>query len=153
MPTVWRLVKTRFAAAAFDGEGARIYGGRWNSPGVSVAYASETISLAMLEIMVHLKTDEILPSYSRVSAEFSDNFMRAISLGSLPSNWKDYPPPVETAAIGDEWIAAGSSAVLRVPSVLVETEHNFLLNPAHSDFSKIIIGTPESFPFDDRLRK
>ena len=153
MPIVWRLVKTRLAASAFDGEGARRYGGRWNSPGLSVAYASETISLAMLEVMVHLRTGEILPSYSRISAEIPDGLVRAISPGSLPPNWKVYPAPAETAAIGDAWVRTGSTPVLMVPSVVVETEHNFLLNPAHPDFGRITIGAPQPFPFDVRLKK
>lgn len=137
MPTVWRLVKTRFAASAFDGEGARLYGARWNGPGVKVAYASETISLAMLEVVVHLKSGEILPAYSRISADIPDELVKRLSRRKLPLNWKDYPAPAATAAIGDAWVAAGSSVVLMVPSVLIETEHNFLLNPDHPDFTRI----------------
>jgi len=151
MPIAWRLVKTKFAATAFDGEGARLHGGRWNSAGVGVAYASESTSLAMLEILVHVGTMEPMPSWSRISVDIPSRLVRTHPRASLPANWKRYPSPLETAAIGDDWVKSGSSAVLKLPSVLIETEHNFLINPRHPDFAKIGIGPPEPFPFDERL--
>ena len=151
MPIAWRLVKSKFAAAAFDGEGARLFGGRWNSAGVRVAYASESTSLAMLEILVHVEMGALLPSWSRIRVDIPGRLVRTQPRESLPPNWKRYPSPAETAAIGDDWVKSGSSAVLKLPSVLIETEHNFLINPLHPDFAKIGIGAPEPFPFDERL--
>lgn len=153
MPTVWRFVKTRYAATAFDGEGAREFGGRWNSPGTRVAYASGSVSLAMLEVLVHLNTSAILASYSLVSARVPDSLVQIFPADQLPANWKDSPAPAESAAIGDAWVSQGTAAVLALPSVIVEMEVNFLLNPAHRDFSRITLGIPRRYPFDKRLRR
>lgn len=153
MVTLWRLVKTRYAASAFDGEGARLFGGRWSSPGTRVAYASNSAALAILEVLVHLESNQILSAYSLITARVPDDLIDDLPTRSLPPNWKTYPPPAETAAIGDAWVKSAASAVLKVPSVLTESEFNFLLNPAHPKFQKINIGDPVPFAFDKRLRK
>lgn len=153
MPRVWRLVKTRYAATAFDGEGARLYGGRWNSPGVRVVYGAGSVALAILEVLVHLNASELLPAYSLVSAEVPDDLVELLPAAALPANWKASPPPAETVAVGDGWVAAGRTAALAVPSAVVETERNYLLNPAHPGFSRIVVGLPERFAFDPRLAR
>jgi RES domain-containing protein len=152
LPTIWRLIKTKRAATAFDGEGAKLYGARWNSPGVRVAYGSGSVALAVLEVLVHLQASQFLPSYSLCSAIIPDDLVETLPTASLPANWKHSPAPAETAAIGDSWIASGSRAVLSVPSVIVESEPNYLLNPAHTDFARITIRAPVAFEFDPRLR-
>ena len=152
MPSAWRLTKTRYLATAWDGEGARKAGGRWNPPGVAVVYASGSLSLALVEVLVHLPAD-ILPAYSAVPVDFDDALVTAVAPGELPRNWKDNPPPPSTQAIGAAWVAKGTSAVLRVPSVIVPGEFNFAINPAHGDFGRIRIGDPMAFPFDPRLAR
>ena len=122
MPTAWRLVKTRYAATAFDGEGARLYGARWNSPGTRVAYAADSVSLAILEVLVHLQSSQVLPSYSLLGVEIPDDLIERLDPSVLPRDWKRFPPPASLQAIGDAWVQAGSAAVLRVPSVIVESE-------------------------------
>jgi len=77
MPTGWRIVKTRFVQQAFDGEGARLYGGRWNSPGVKMIYTSESLALAALEILAHLGQSSTLASYSRCAVHFDDALVRS----------------------------------------------------------------------------
>jgi RES domain-containing protein len=146
-------VKTKYAATAWDGEGAREYGGRWNSPGTRVAYASASVSLAMLEVLVHLNRSELFASYSLVSARIPDRLVEIFSREMLPSNWKESPAPAEAIAIGDAWVSAGRSVALAVPSVIVDTELNYLVNPAHRDFSRITLGIPRKYPFDTRLRR
>lgn len=153
MRTIWRLLKTRFASSAFDGEGARLYGGRWSSPGTRVAYASNSASLAILEVLVHLDASQMLSSYSLIAASVPDELIQELPPRALPSNWRVYPAPAETAMIGDAWVRSGSSVVLRVPSVLVDAEYNFLVNPAHADFSKVVVGDAVPYVFDHRLRK
>jgi RES domain-containing protein len=153
MPRVWRLVKTRYAATAFDGEGARLYGGRWNSPGVRVVYGSGSVALAMLEVLVHLNASELLPSYSLVSADVPDDLVEVLPAAARPASWRDSPPPAEAAAVGDAWVAAARSAALAVPSAIVEAERNYLLNPAHADFARVEVAPPERFVFDPRLTK
>ena len=150
MPSAWRLTKTKYLSTAWDGEGAKKAGGRWNSPGVPVVYASGSLSLALVEVLVHLPA-KILPAYSALSLEFDTSLVTVVAPGQLPRNWKDSPPPPTTQGIGDDWVAGGTSAVLRVPSVVVPGEFNFILNPAHRDFGRIRIGTPLPFPFDPRL--
>ena len=151
MATGWRIVKSRYASTAFDGEGARLYGGRWNSPGTRMVYTSSTISLAVLEVLVHLQEASILSSYSLISAGFDDALVERMDRSMLPDGWRSYPAPSELQRIGDEWVRRQRSAVLEVPSVIVERESNYLLNPAHPDFSSVVIGEPEPFTFDERL--
>jgi RES domain-containing protein len=150
MATGWRIVKSRYAAAAFDGEGARLYGGRWNSPGTRMVYTSSTISLAVLEALVHLQEASLLSSYLLISVSFDDALVERLERSRLPDVWRTYPPPSELQRLGDEWVRSRRSAVLEVPSVIVERESNYLLNPAHPDFS-LVIGEPEPFTFDERL--
>lgn len=151
MPIAWRIVKTRFAAQAFDGEGARLYGGRWNSVGVRMVYTAGSVSLAVLEILVHLENTDVLPAYSLCAVHFDDTVVTNLDRARLPPNWRDSPSPPELLTIGDAWIASGKSAVLEVPSAIVESESNYLINPAHPDFASVVIEPSQPFTFDPRL--
>ena len=150
MPTAWRLTKTKYLTTAWDGEGARRTGGRWNSVGNAVVYTSGTLSLALVETLVHLPSG-ILPAYSAQRADFDESLVAILEDKDLPANWRSDPLPASTRAIGDAWILAGNRAVLRVPSVVVPMEFNYVLNPKHPDFARVTIGTPMAFPFDPRL--
>ena len=150
MATGWRIVKSRHASTAFDGEGARLYGGRWNSPGTRMVYTSSTISLAVLEVLVHLQEASLLSSYSLIFAGFDDALVERLDRSRLPDGWRSYPAPSELQRIGDEWVQSQRSVVLEVPSVIVVRESNYLLNPAHPDFSSVVIGEPEPFTFYER---
>lgn len=152
MPTGWRIVKTARAATAFDGEGARLFGGRWNSPGTRVVYTAQSEALAALELLVHLGSHQILGAYSAIPATFDDALVTAVDPASLPADWRAYPAPPALAAIGDAWIASAASVVLRVPSVLVPDESNYLIDPAHRDVRRVKIGQGKSFRFDPRLK-
>ncbi|HLA10982.1 MAG TPA: RES family NAD+ phosphorylase [Pyrinomonadaceae bacterium] len=151
MPTAWRIVKTRFAAQAFDGEGARLNGGRWTSVGVRMIYTAGSISLAVLELVVHLENTDVLPSYSLCAVHFDNAVVTSLDRSRLPDNWATSPPPPELFAIGDAWIAGQSSVVLEVPSAVVESETNYLMNPAHPDFKSLTIDPPRPFMLDQRL--
>lgn len=153
MPTAWRLVKTRHAQHAFDGEGARQFGGRWNSLGTPVIYCSESLALAALELLVHLQFSQVLKAYTAFRVGFPDTIVTPLDEARLPDKWRDYPPPPELQRFGDDWVAAGRSAVLRVPSAVVEHEYNYLLNPSHPEFANVSIGDPQPFQFDPRLAK
>lgn len=150
MPSAWRIVKTTHLATAWDGEAAARYGGRWNSPRVQVVYASATLSLALVEILVHLPSG-VLPSFSAVPVEFDDEIVTTLALADVPSNFQRDPAPRETIEIGDAWLRSAASAVLSVPSVIVPVERNYLFNPRHPDFAKVRIGRPQGFPLDARL--
>lgn len=149
--TLYRIAKTRYASTAFDGEGARINGGRWNSVGVRVAYASQSTALATLEVMVGLQKSNLLSAYSLVSAQVDEAKLEILLPTALPTNWRNHPPAPESQAIGDLWVAEQRSLVLKVPSAIIDGEFNFLVNPAHSDFGSVTISAPTTFAFDPRL--
>jgi RES domain-containing protein len=151
MPTAWRLVKTRHADSAFDGEGARRHGGRWNSPGTRIAYAAETRALCLLEVLAGLGTVKPLQSYVLIPVTFDDALVLSVPIDDLPPDWRRSPPPASTRRLGDAWAEQQRSAILRVPSVLVPAEHNYLLNPAHPDFRDLRIGVSEEVAIDARL--
>ncbi len=153
MIEAWRIVKAKHAAAAFDGEGARILGGRWNSPGTRMVYTSATAALAALEMLVHLGRGMTLPAYVLIACHFEPSLVTDIEASRLPRNWRSYPAPPELQTIGDDWAKRGTSAVLRVRSAVVNKESNYLLNPEHSDFAKIRIKAAEPFALDLRLMK
>ncbi len=150
MLTAWRLTKTKHLATAWDGEGAKRVGGRWNSPGTAVVYASATLSLALAETLVHLPGG-LLPAYTAIPITFDESLVRGLDSRELPGDWNAHPPPVSTQVIGDAWVAAAESPILRVPSVVVPGEFNYLLNPRHADFPRAGIGKAIPFPFDPRL--
>jgi RES domain-containing protein len=150
LTAAWRLVKTRFLATAWDGEGARAVGGRWNSVGVPVVYVASSLSLALVEVLVHLPAG-LLAAYSAVPVSFEGTHAAELADRDLPADWREVPPPDSTRAIGDRFVADGRALALRVPSVVVPSESNYLLNPAHPAFASIRIGAPVSFPFDPRL--
>jgi RES domain-containing protein len=149
--TSWRIAKAKYATSLFDGEGARLFGGRWTSPGVSVVYTADSAALATLELLVHLSTSSVLPGYVLATSSFAEKLVSQVNRSDLPGNWRAYSAPPELQLIGDRWFRAAASAVLKVPSVVIETECNYLLNPQHKDFPSIRVSTPEPFQFDARL--
>jgi len=153
MRTAWRLTKTKHLRHAFDGEGARLYGGRWSSPGRRVVYVSESLALAVLEVLVHVQDAAILPAYSTIRVTFDDALVILVNRSSVPKNWRQSPPPPEAQAVGDAWIDAASSAILEVPGAVVEREHNYLINPAHKDFNVVATEPAAPYESDSRLLK
>ena len=148
---LWRLTKARCAQTAFDGEGARLYGGRWNSPGRAVVYLAGSLALAALEILVHVRSQAELEGYVKIRVEASEDLVGTVE--ALPKNWQQGRAPDETRAIGDTWLRAGETPLLRVPSVIIPEEYNYLLNPQHPRFSDLTVGEAEPFSFDPRLRE
>lgn len=154
---IWRLVKAGRELGAWDGEGAFRFGGRWNSKGVRVVYASSSVSLALLEVLVHLDPGMELPALRVLPAE-----LPAELVSDLPAEGRktrvrgeDFSFPYslhESRKIGDEWAEGGWGVGLRVPSVVVPNEVNYVLNPGHPDFHRIRFGRPMVFALDERLR-
>ena len=149
---VWRIIKAKHVDVAYSGEGARRFGGRWNSPGMSVVYMAESRSLAALEMLVHLNSQSLLGSYVIGRAVIQEKWIESVRIDSLPENWREFPASPELRGIGDRWLQAGKAAVLKVPSAVVVGEFNYLLNPAHADFAKITFGEFQPFAFDARLK-
>ena len=150
MKRAWRIVKKAHAATAFSGEGARRFGGRWNSPGTPVVYTSGTLALAALEILVHLNPPVRL-EYVAIPFDFEDAWVQKLKLSDLPADWMEEPPPPSTQLLGDRWVKQARSAILELPSTIVRIEPNYLLNAAHPDFRKVRIGKAMPFAFDPRL--
>lgn len=148
---LWRLVKTKYADTAFDGEGARMHGGRWNSPGTRVAYGSDSSALAVLEVLVNLKDDSILSSYSLITATIPDKLVETLDRRTLPANWRSSPVPPAVQVIGDKWAKNNESLALRVPSGIVEASDNIVINPLHPDFHRFQVSSVDRYKFDERL--
>lgn len=148
----WRIIKEKHAKAAFSGEGARVYGGRWNSTGVGVVYCSEHLSLAALETLVHIVPVMLRDKFRAYRVRFSENLLATVSDRKLPKAWDAQPPGPASKSIGDEWVKSKRSVVLAVPSVLVPIERTLLLNPNHPDFRKVEIKDMGTFVLDPRLR-
>ena len=154
MPSAWRIVKAKHAAHAFDGEGARLYGGRWTSVGQSAVYTSSTVALATLELLVHLDSAAPLAAYVLFGVTIPETVVSIVDPVSLPRDWRASPAPAALQALGDRWLEEGRSAVLRVPSAVVGAvgvEFNYLLNPAHLDFHLITIGPEQPYDVDERF--
>ncbi|OLE82416.1 MAG: hypothetical protein AUF76_09505 [Acidobacteria bacterium 13_1_20CM_2_65_9] len=152
MTRVYRILRKRYAKTPFDGEGAYRYGGRWSSPGIRLAYASEHLSLAMIEYFVHLDRDDPPPDLVMAAADVPDDVSRvSIGPGSLLATWRQTPAPAVLAVIGDRFARRRRAAILVVPSALAPDESNWLLNPAHPDFTRIRTHPPEPFAYDTRF--
>ena len=149
----WRVVSQKYAASAFDGEGARRSGGRFNSPGTPVVYASDTLALAVLEVVVHLPTYHALRERVAFHLDIPDDLIETLAEHDLPGDWRSTPPSRSTQTLGDDWVTRADSAVLQLPSVLLPHHTNLILNPAHPDVSQITIGSGEAIPVDPRLIK
>lgn len=152
MLTVWRLVTARFADTAFSGDGARLYGGRWNRKGVPLVYAAGSQSLAVLEMLV--QDEPLRARYVMIRVRIPEKIkIRYLKIADLPHDWRDLAAREQLQKIGTEWARKRTGAVLAVPSAVIPSESNYLLNPLHPDFKRIEIGKPEAFVTDVRLRK
>lgn len=144
--TAWRITLARYAEAAFDGEGARRYGGRFNRPGTPVVYAASTLALAMLA------------QHVVQSVTFDAEDVLVLEWEALPPGWNAPVPPPAVQEVGTRWAASKASLFLRVPSVLIpdeafEQEHNYLINPLHPRASELEIGPARALAFDERFFK
>ena len=153
MITAWRIIKARHKDDAFSGEGARLRGGRWNSKGTAIIYTAGSLALAAMEMVVNLPRPKLLREFVRIPVQIPLNLIIDFPFDQLPNNWNSHPVSPSTKTIGDRWVHEKQSSVLKVPSVVIPQEYNYLLNPNHPDFEIISIGTPISFLFDPRLTR
>ena len=148
---IWRICKARYADEAFSGMGARRFGGRWNTPGVPMVYASSSLALAAIELFVHLEPnlqpDDLVSIAATLPAEEP-----ALRLGpdQLPTGWwtDDFEP---LRVLGDKWIREKSSLAVEVPSAALRVEWNVLVNPQHPAIAEIKVEEPQPFHFDARM--
>lgn len=152
---LWRLAQAKRAHNAFDGEGAARWGGRWNPKGVRCVYTSESSSLTVLEVLVHMEKHHFFGArYVFFAVDVPERVkVDTVDPADLPDDWRRTPAPIALHETGKAWIERGESALLRVPSALTPGEHNVLLNPLHPDFTALKIHDRMPYQFDGRLWK
>jgi RES domain-containing protein len=148
---VWRLTRKRHLDTALSGEGARRFGGRWNSRGVAVVYASESLELALLEALVHVDVEVLPRDYWQVSFEVPDDLI-VPPPRRLPRGWDALPPyQPGVQKVGDDWAGSASSLALRVPASVLPERFNVLLNPAHPGIGQVREVSRERLNWPPRL--
>ncbi len=151
---VWRICQKRHVSAAFDGVGAEKIGGRWNHKGHRMVYTSSTLSLASLELFVHLEPNSMPDDLYSVCATIPDEAsVEELAVDDLPRGWRSYPAPTKLQDIGTQWIHEQRSFALIVPSAVNPEEANILLNPVHPDAASVVKARSKPFQFDPRMRK
>ena len=156
--TLYRIASdsARYHADDLSGVGAKHEGGRWNSPGVAVCYASTTIALAALETLVHVTAGLSLP-LNRILLEISVPELVWDARENFPERaastvgWNVSPPCLVSLSWGDAWVRESRSCVACVPSVIVPEEQNVLLNPAHPAATLITATKRRVWSYDPRF--
>lgn len=152
MIRVYRIVREPYSKTPLDGEGSYRFGGRWSSPGTRIAYTAEHLSLAIIEYFVHIEASDPPKDLVVVAADIPDTVSRvALTPEELPSNWRQVPAPTRLAVVGDSFAAERKSAILVLPSALVPSESNWLVNPLHPEFAEIRVNPAEPFHYDARF--
>ncbi len=148
---LWRMCRQVHAAKAFSGEGARLYGGRWNSTSVKMVYTSTSLALAAIETFVHLEPNLQPDDLVSIECELPDEIeTERLDVRSLPHHWQIMGDE-SLRKFGDAWIRTGQTLSLYVPSAAIRGEWNILINPDHALFRKLKIGEPKPFQFDLRM--
>lgn len=145
----WRIVRPAYAANPLSGAGAARWGNRWNSTGVRIGYAATSRPLAVLEMLVHVSRENMPLDTVLVPLEIPDDLVT--ELADWPDGWNDFPYSVSSRRVGDRWIEQAPALAMLVPSAVLPSERNILINPAHEHFRKIQIGDPEPDAMDKRL--
>lgn len=156
MIDAWRLASPEHARTVGDmlsGDGARRYGGRWNSPGRRAVYLGGSLALAAMELLVHLRAAAVLGTCRKLRVRIPKALVTAVPECDLPADWATPRLHPVTQQIGDRWLDSGASAVLRVPSAIVIGEANYIVNPLHPGFGRIEAGAIHGFRFDARVLK
>ncbi len=148
---IWRICKGKHKETAFSGEGGLYAAGRWTPKGSLAVYTSESLALATLEVFVHTESNAI-PLIS-ICAFLTENItVEEIKIDDLPSIWQEESAYPSLQVIGEEWLRSKRTAVLKVPSVIVPFEYNYILNPKHPDLT-ISTDSSLNFKFDRRMWK
>ena len=150
---VYRIVKSKWAQA-LDGEGSRRYGGRWNHPGTSCIYTSESRALALLEYTINTNPDDIPRRLSIVTLQLHEPITSNIStvkISSLPGDWRNSPAPASTKDFGTGLLKENTPA-LRMPSVIIPEEFNVLLNPVNFVRGSVKVTAVQDLVYDIRIK-
>ena len=151
---VWRVARKAHAEHPLSGEGARLHGGRWNHAGVPVVYTSQSLSLAVLEYLVNVSVADLPDDLVSVQIEIPDELrVTSIAIKDLPNGWRTFPAIEDLKDIGTNWASKGSTPILIVPSVVIPTELNYLINPKHRLIDRLRIVSVDLFALDARLSR
>ncbi len=148
---VYRITGKKHAGD-LNGKGAAMFGGRWNKKGSPVLYTGENKEIALLETIVHTPA-LLIPELDILTLEIPDDSVTEIEINQLPENWKVYPAPTILSEIGEKWIEEGKTIALKVPSCIIHSSHNYILNCKHPDYFRVILVERVHFEFDSRLKK
>lgn len=148
---VWRIYRWEYKESAFTGEGAKLFGGRFNSEGVAAVYTSGSLSLSLLEILVQSNDRSYLRHCVIFFVDIPTSLIDIPKQSDFPDEWDQIPYGHTSQHFGDKWFSANTNPVLRIPSVVVPIEFNYVLNPNHPDFEQILITESEEKEIDPRL--
>ena len=151
MATFYRLVQEQWASSAQSGEGARMYGGRWNPPGVVAVYLAGSRALAALEVVVHAPRQALRMEWRIFEVLIPDEWIEKSASSPLPADWRSYPDSPAAQAYGGAWLNRGEAVALQLPSVIIPEEPVLLMNPRHPDAGRVKWSAPRPFSFDPRL--
>ncbi len=149
---VYHLGHTKFAYS-LTGEGAKLHGGRWNKIGVPCIYTSESKSLSVLEYAANVRLEEMPVSLSITVYELPEKSWKEISVDQLPKNWQEVPIPEENKLMATELLQSLNILALKIPSIIIPSEYNFILNPLATKFETIKIVEVHNFTMDKRIKK
>ena len=149
---VYRIARKPFVRSPLDGRGGLFASGRWHAARRLIVYTSDSLALASLEVLVHSDLDLIPQDLIAIEIHIPDDLkIHRLSASKLPRNWRSYPGPISLQKLGNAWLDAGQSLLLRVPSAVIPSEYNFLINPRHPEISKLRISRKFPFRFDPRV--
>ena len=148
---VYRVGRLKYAKD-LTGEGARLFGGRWNNKGVPCLYTSETRALTLLEYSVNVNLDDVPRALTMAIIEVPDSSIKVITEAELPGNWKHAPAPSETKEFGSALFKDKKFSVFKIPSTVVPEEFNYLLNPIHKDSQLFKLLEIKDFVYDVRIQ-
>ena len=150
---LYRFCRKR-QANDLSGTGAKLVGGRWNSPGVAMLYTSENRALALAEYWVHVHPSNLPTDVCVVEIEVPDTArIMSIPLSSLPENWRVEPPLTSLRQAGDQWVLNKQSLILEAPSAVMPLESNYILNPAHQVMARVSIISTTVYVWDRRMKR
>lgn len=148
---VFRITKSN-RASDMSGYGSATHPGRWNKKGTPVLYTGESKEIALLEAIVHIPP-MMSPKLDILTIEIPDDSITVLTTKDLPSNWFQYPAPTILSEISQNWIDEGRTIALKVPSSIIHSSNNIILNCQHKNYSSVKITNQKRFYFDTRLRK
>jgi RES domain-containing protein len=149
---VYHIGSKKFASQ-LTGEGAKLHGGRWNTIGIPCLYTADSIALCVLEYAANVSLHQMPLSLAITVYTIPEKCWKDFSINELPENWQEVPSPAETQEWGSRHFQDIKYLALKLPSVIIPSEHNYLLNPLHPDFKKVKIKEILPFTFDSRIKR